>query len=355
MVLTEAFASGTPVVASDIAGYRDVARDGQDSVLVPVGDAVALGETLRALAFDPARRSAMAEAARERADRFAWPNVAREVAEVYEEALGAPQPEGRVARLAQRTGMAPTEPGPRVPPQRLPSLEPKDPSSGRRRVRAHGPARARGGRRRGGRRPGAARAAPARDRVDRARDRGGHAGLGAGGLRADVRVDAPARRGLERDPARRTARHPRAPPRHRARHHDRGAHVGDAAGAPRRALARADRGEARGARARPLPDRARHARLPDAPEHPRADRARRRDVQDRRALPGQRGRARGGHDRARGDPGARALGALAAAPRQAHPLPARAAGRRARARRDGRRCAPASRSSASRSSARGRH
>jgi phosphatidyl-myo-inositol alpha-mannosyltransferase len=134
MVLTEAFASGTPVVASDIAGYRDVARDGQDSVLVPVGDAVALGETLRALAFDPARRSAMAEAARERADRFAWPNVAREVEEVYEEALSVPQPGGRLSRLAQRTGMVSAEPGPRVRPQRLPSLEPKDPAAGRRRL-----------------------------------------------------------------------------------------------------------------------------------------------------------------------------------------------------------------------------
>ena len=47
MVLTEAFASGTPVVASDIAGYRDVVRDGLDGVLVPVGDAVELGEALR--------------------------------------------------------------------------------------------------------------------------------------------------------------------------------------------------------------------------------------------------------------------------------------------------------------------
>ena len=79
MVLTEAFASGTPVVASDIAGYRDVVRDGRDGVLVPAGDAVALGETLLELASDPARRSEMAEAARERAERFAWPNVAREV------------------------------------------------------------------------------------------------------------------------------------------------------------------------------------------------------------------------------------------------------------------------------------
>ena len=35
MVLTEAFAAGTPVIASDIAGYRDVVRDGVDGVLVP--------------------------------------------------------------------------------------------------------------------------------------------------------------------------------------------------------------------------------------------------------------------------------------------------------------------------------
>src|SRR3954447_15574623 len=38
MVLTEAFAAGTPVVASDIAGYRDVVTDGADGVLVPRGD-----------------------------------------------------------------------------------------------------------------------------------------------------------------------------------------------------------------------------------------------------------------------------------------------------------------------------
>ncbi|MGB2710955.1 MAG: glycosyltransferase family 4 protein, partial [Conexibacter sp.] len=42
MVLTEGFAAGTPVVASDIAGYRDVVRDGVDGLLVPRGDATAL-------------------------------------------------------------------------------------------------------------------------------------------------------------------------------------------------------------------------------------------------------------------------------------------------------------------------
>jgi phosphatidylinositol alpha-mannosyltransferase len=137
MVLTEAFASGTPVVASDIAGYRDVVRDGEDGILVPVGDAVALGETLLELASDPERRASLAKAACESAQRFAWPNVAREVESVYEEALGQPEPEGRVARAAQRLGAAPTEPGPRVRPKRLPSIEPEQPQArGRKVVRA---------------------------------------------------------------------------------------------------------------------------------------------------------------------------------------------------------------------------
>ena len=95
MVLTEAFASSTPVVASRIAGYRDVVRSRQDGLLVPPGDAVELGEALRDLALDPERRQRMARSARERAERFAWPQVAGEVIEVYEEALAQPQPATR--------------------------------------------------------------------------------------------------------------------------------------------------------------------------------------------------------------------------------------------------------------------
>ena len=59
MVLTEAFAS-SPVVASRIAGCRDVVRSRQDGLLVPAGDAVELGEALRDLALDPERRLCMA-------------------------------------------------------------------------------------------------------------------------------------------------------------------------------------------------------------------------------------------------------------------------------------------------------
>ena len=122
MILTEAFAAATPVIASDIPGYRDVVRDGLDGQLVPAGDALALAEALRRLALDPARRRSMAVAARKRAERFAWPHVAAEVLDCYEEALTIPSPATRMGRAAVRHGFAPADRLPRIPAQRLASL-----------------------------------------------------------------------------------------------------------------------------------------------------------------------------------------------------------------------------------------
>jgi phosphatidylinositol alpha-mannosyltransferase len=127
MVLTEAFAASTPVVASDIPGYRDVARNEVDGLLVPPGDALALAEALRAMALDPARRLAMAAAARKRAERFSWSHVAEEVADCYEQAIAVGQPATRLARVAVRHGLAPADLRPRVRARRLPSLEPPRP------------------------------------------------------------------------------------------------------------------------------------------------------------------------------------------------------------------------------------
>ncbi|HEV7771696.1 MAG TPA: lysylphosphatidylglycerol synthase domain-containing protein [Conexibacter sp.] len=131
MVLTEGFAAGTPVVASDIAGYRDVVRDGVDGLLVPRGDATALAETLLELWHAPQRRVAMGEAAVERAERFAWPHVAREVLDAYEDAIATPAPQGTVQRAAVRIGAKPADLQPHVRPQRLPSLEPPPPAGAR--------------------------------------------------------------------------------------------------------------------------------------------------------------------------------------------------------------------------------
>jgi phosphatidylinositol alpha-mannosyltransferase len=131
MVLTEAFAAGTPVVASDIAGYRDVVRDGVDGVLVPPADAAALGETLRELALDPGRRERMSLAARERAERFSWSHVTAEVVDAYEDACEMPVPATRRAVAGARLGLKAAAPGPAVPPRRLPSIEPDAPEAER--------------------------------------------------------------------------------------------------------------------------------------------------------------------------------------------------------------------------------
>ncbi|HEX3511755.1 MAG TPA: lysylphosphatidylglycerol synthase domain-containing protein [Solirubrobacteraceae bacterium] len=122
MVLTEAFASGAPVVASDIPGYRDVVRDGRDGMLVAPGDALGLAQALRTLALDAELRARLARGARERAERFAWPNVAAEVSECYERAREIGAPAGAVARQAVRFGLSPADLEPRIPAERLPSM-----------------------------------------------------------------------------------------------------------------------------------------------------------------------------------------------------------------------------------------
>jgi phosphatidyl-myo-inositol alpha-mannosyltransferase len=123
MVLTEAIAACTPVIASDIPGYRDVVRDGIDGTLIPPGDALALAEALRSFALDPAARTRMAAAARLRAERFAWPHVAAEVLDCYEQAQAVGRPATRAGRVGVRLGLAPADLLPRIPAQRLPSLE----------------------------------------------------------------------------------------------------------------------------------------------------------------------------------------------------------------------------------------
>ena len=105
MVLTEAFAAGTPVIASHIAGYADVVTDGVDGVLVPPADPQRLAEELQAMYHEPERRSAMGEAARHSAERYAWPRVAEQVEAVYRDAIAAPQPEPGLPGLPQRAGL----------------------------------------------------------------------------------------------------------------------------------------------------------------------------------------------------------------------------------------------------------
>ena len=125
MVLTEAFAAGTPVVASDIAGYRGVVEHDRDGLLVPPGDALALAETLQDLALDPLRLERLGERAGRSAEQYAWPRVTERVLEAYDDAIAMPEPASAGARAAVRVGLRSAAGGPRRPARRLPSLEPR--------------------------------------------------------------------------------------------------------------------------------------------------------------------------------------------------------------------------------------
>jgi phosphatidyl-myo-inositol alpha-mannosyltransferase len=125
MVLIEAFAAGTPVIASEIAGYRDVVSDGVDGVLVPPADPQALAEELQRFSLEPERRREMGEAGRRSAERYAWPRIADEVATAYEQAMEpAPEPASKLEAAARRAGIVRLDGGPRRPAKRLRSPEP---------------------------------------------------------------------------------------------------------------------------------------------------------------------------------------------------------------------------------------
>lgn len=124
MVLTEAFAAGTPVIASRIAGYSDVVTDGLDGVLVPAADAQRLAEELQRAHHEPERLRRMGEAARHSAQRYAWPRVADRVTEVYERAIAVPEPRSTPEAVLRRAGLIRSDGKPKRPPARLPSLDP---------------------------------------------------------------------------------------------------------------------------------------------------------------------------------------------------------------------------------------
>ena len=136
MVLTEAFAAGTPAIASAIAGYSDVVTDGVDGVLVPPGDPQRLAEELQRAHHEPERLAAMGAAAR--AERPALRLAARRRSR--HRGLRA-RDRGAAARPA-RSSAPPTGPasGPPTaarpsPPRRLPSLDPPLAQSGSRKRR----------------------------------------------------------------------------------------------------------------------------------------------------------------------------------------------------------------------------
>jgi len=83
VVLLEAMAAGTPIVASDLPGYRNVARAGEDALLVPPGDPDALAAALGRVLADRSFGDELVESGHGRAAEFGMERLAERYVEMY--------------------------------------------------------------------------------------------------------------------------------------------------------------------------------------------------------------------------------------------------------------------------------
>ena len=82
-VITEAMASGLPVVATDIAGIPEQIVDGENGYLIPAGDAAAVRERLGELVADSELRERMGKQGLERVEEFSVEAMIEELDGVY--------------------------------------------------------------------------------------------------------------------------------------------------------------------------------------------------------------------------------------------------------------------------------
>ena len=89
IVLVEAMAAGTPVVASDLHAFRRVLRDGDAGRLVPVEDGAALAAGLVAVLEDNRLANRYVAAGADAVRRYDWSVVADQIMRVYETVAGS--------------------------------------------------------------------------------------------------------------------------------------------------------------------------------------------------------------------------------------------------------------------------
>ena len=89
VVLIEAMAAGTCIVASSLDGYRNVATDDVDSLLVPPGDAAVLAQALQRALTDRELAARLVAAGGSRADDFSMTTLAGHYERIYRSVRGS--------------------------------------------------------------------------------------------------------------------------------------------------------------------------------------------------------------------------------------------------------------------------
>jgi phosphatidylinositol alpha-mannosyltransferase len=98
IILLEAMAAGTPVVASDIEGFAYVVGHQAEGLLVPRCDTGALADALFQLLSEPDRRQEMGHNGQNKAQSFDWSRISQQVLSFYKRAgagRSAAAPESR--------------------------------------------------------------------------------------------------------------------------------------------------------------------------------------------------------------------------------------------------------------------
>ena len=88
ITLLESMACATPIVCSDILGFRDVVVHEREALMTHCGDADALADALVRLLDDEGLRIQLGTTGRHEAMQYSWPRVTSQVLEVYRTVLG---------------------------------------------------------------------------------------------------------------------------------------------------------------------------------------------------------------------------------------------------------------------------
>ncbi|WP_344306746.1 glycosyltransferase family 4 protein [Fodinicola feengrottensis] len=106
MVALEAAAAGATLVLSDTGGLAELAKNGVSALQVPAGSPAAIADAVSRLLRDEVLSRRLSRQARAVATRdYAWPRIAEQVIETYEQAVIE---ERELAAALRRTGRAPT-------------------------------------------------------------------------------------------------------------------------------------------------------------------------------------------------------------------------------------------------------
>ena len=88
ITLLEAMACETPIVCSDILGFRDVVADEREALMVPCGDRDAIADGLVRVLDDPSLARRLGATGRANALDYSWSSVTSQVLDVYQSILG---------------------------------------------------------------------------------------------------------------------------------------------------------------------------------------------------------------------------------------------------------------------------